>query len=409
MTTPDQQRALREQRALELIALLTTHPRHVGSPGNQRVAELLAARLESAGWAVEQQEFPCDEWIDLGSDLSVGELTWTLRTGPYGRPAAGNAIVTVAETVGDLDRSRLAGTIVLVRGDLATTPLMPKSFEFYNPEEHRELVARLEHTGALAIITATGAHPELAGGRSPFPVVEDGEFDIATAYVDEPTGEEIAAHVGREARVAIRCRATPTRGANVVARRGRAPFTVATAHFDAALGTPGALDNAAGVAVLSDVAEQITHAPATGGIEIGLLNGEDHWSIPGQRRYLATLDPTAVRLAVNVDGVARRDDVVAWSAFNLGDLDRPLRAVLDDAPGCVAGPPWFSGDHSMFLAAHRPTVALTSLSFLDDPTSTVTHTVADDIAIVDPVQIVTVSDLVQALISAAPHPSPSTH
>ncbi len=342
------------------------------------------------------------DWVDLGSELAIGESTWPLHTGPFGRGVEARGPMEVAAVDEDLVPGSHRGRILLIRGELASTPLMPKSFEFFNPDEHRHRVARLEASQALAVIAATGEHPELAGGRSPFPVIEDGDFTIPTAYVSETIGNKIAALAPQAGSIAIRTSLEPSTGFNVIARSGSAPRTVVTAHLDAALGTPGALDNAAGVAAIVGLAERLATDSNSPNVELAFLNGEDHWGLPGQRRYLETLDASSVRLAINVDGVGRRGDTIAWCAFGLGDLDRPVREVLDHSWGCDEGPPWFSGDHALFLAAGVPTLALTSLSFLTTPEQNVTHTPDDDIELIDAAMIVNATDAVAELLHVAP-------
>ena len=197
----------------------------------------------------------------------------------------------------------------------------------------------------------------------------------------------------------IRTSTRPATGANLVARLGPAPRVVVTAHIDSALGTPGALDNAAGVASMVALAEQLGQRPPDVGVELAVLNGEDHWHIPGQRRYLTTLDRSDVELAVNIDGVGRRGDSTCWCGFGLGALES-LVGTTFEAAGIAEGPPWYSGDHAMFVTLDVPTVALTSRSFLDDPASTITHTAADDVAQVDMSALVGVARTVERLIRA---------
>jgi len=47
-----------------------------------------------------------------------------------------------------------------------------------------------------AIIAATSIDPGLAGGISPFPLIEDGDFDIPSVYMTIEEGLRLAERVG---------------------------------------------------------------------------------------------------------------------------------------------------------------------------------------------------------------------
>ena len=74
---------------------------------------------------------------------------------------------------------------------------MPKNFTFYNPERHKEIYRQVENANPCAIIAATSRNPELAGGLYPFPLFEDGDFDIPSVFCTEVIGEELAIKAGK--------------------------------------------------------------------------------------------------------------------------------------------------------------------------------------------------------------------
>ncbi len=75
---------------------------------------------------------------------------------------------------------------------------MPKNFVFYNPEEHQRIISVLESSGVKAIICATGRNPALAGGVYPFPLIEDGDFNIPSVYMTEDEAARILPYVGKK-------------------------------------------------------------------------------------------------------------------------------------------------------------------------------------------------------------------
>lgn len=130
----------------------------------------------------------------------------------------------------------------------------------------------------------------MAGGLYPFPMFEDGDFDIPSVYLMEEEGQRLARHIGEDVLLKFESRRIPSRGCNVIARKGvaQSPRAVFCAHIDAKKGTPGALDNAAGVAVLLALAETLRDYSGRLGLEIVALNGEDYYAAPGQLQYASS-------------------------------------------------------------------------------------------------------------------------
>ncbi|NIP26308.1 MAG: M28 family peptidase, partial [Phycisphaerae bacterium] len=204
----------------------------------------------------------------------------------------------------------LTGKILLMKGDITREQLMPKNFPFYNPDHHKEIYQLLQAKSPLAIVCATGQDLNMVGSQYPFPLFEDGDFDIPSVYMKDIEGERLAAMAGAEILLDIRAERIPATGCNVIARKGRSfPRRVALlAHIDAKMTTPGALDNAAGVIVLLLLAELLAGYTGDLGIEMVAVNGEDYFSSPGERQYMDLTSGTFsdILLGINIDGVGYR-------------------------------------------------------------------------------------------------------
>ena len=143
-------------------------------------------------------------------------------------------------------------------------------------------------------------------GVYPFPLIEDGDFNIPSVYMTEEEGNRLLFSVGRTVSLSSISTRVPGKGCNVVARKGSpsGQRIVVTAHIDAKKGTPGAMDNASGVVVLLLLAELL--GEYTGGrlIELVALNGEDYYAVPGQMLYLAQNKDRfhEILLNINIDG-----------------------------------------------------------------------------------------------------------
>jgi aminopeptidase YwaD len=185
--------------------------------------------------------------------------------------------------------------------------------------------------------------------------------------------------VGCHVDVTLDARRWPGHARNVVARRVAAePRVLVTAHLDTKPGTPGALDNAAGVVVLLQLA-RLLHARAS--VELVAFNGEDYFNAAGEVDYLRRSESAGRSLAdfdlvVNIDAAGSAGDDVAWSAYNIEgpDLHRVRRDLRRS--GIVPGPQWWQSDHAIFAMRGCPAVAFTS-AHLTEVLATVVHTEAD--------------------------------
>jgi aminopeptidase YwaD len=292
----------------------------------------------------------------------------------------------------ELEALEAEDSILLVRGELAREQLMPKSFTFYNPDEHKRIIRLLEEKKPQAVIAATSRNPEMAGAVYPFPLIEDGDFDIPSVYLTEEAGVELAHHAGGQVSLDIRAQRSPAQGCNVIARKGQEfqQRVVCFAHIDSKQGTPGALDNASGVTILLLLAELLRDYNGALGIELVALNGEDYYSNPGEMLYLNSNKGRfdEIRLGINLDGLGYREGDTAFSLY--GCPEEPANLIRDAfSPwaGSVEGEPWVQGDHMLFVINQRPALALTStevLSLMNE----IVHTDKDRVEIVDSEKLV---------------------
>lgn len=265
---------------------------------------------------------------------------------------------------------------------------MPKYYTFYNPEEHQKIIRLLEQKKPLALIAATGHNPELAGGAYPFPLFEDGDFDIPSVYMTDVEGIRLAELAGETVCLESRARRIPARACNLVASKAgsdgrRIAFT---AHIDAKLGTPGALDNAAGVTTLLLLAELLKDYDGPLVVEITPFNGEDYYSAGGEVAYLQANQGNLERilLNVNLDGLGHKEGGTAYSLYQCPDeLAGVVHAAFSDQPGLSEGDVWYQGDHMVFVQNGVPAVAITS-HVLFDLMREITHTEKDVPELVDP-------------------------
>ena len=378
--------------------------RSVGSMGNRLATQFFEREIATFGWRTDTASFDAIDWKDGGASLKVEGEAFSVLVSPYSLGCKTEAELVEASDVETLEQVNARGKVLLLHGDLAKEQLMPKNFVFYNPESHKRIVSLLENSGAAALVCATGKNAALAGGVYPFPLVEDGDFDVPSVYMTEDEGARLLPFAGQKARLNSNSERIPGKGYNVIARRGRkdADRIVITAHIDAKKGTPGAIDNATGVVVLLLVADLLRSYSGSKKLEIVAFNGEDYYAVPGQMNYVWANQGKFdnILLNINVDGAGYKEGLSAISFYELpDDILQKTKQVLAKHPAISEGPQWPQGDHSIFVQYGRPAIAFTSEWFSENINAQdITHTPKDNLGIVEPRRLVEIAEAIAHLV-----------
>jgi len=361
--------------------------RRVGSQGNQDATAFFAEVVASFGLQTQCPHFDCMDWMTQGTSLVIEDQSFEAYSSPYSLGCELTAPLIIVSLVEELEAVETKGKLLLMKGEIAREQLMPTKFPFYNPEEHRRIFRLLEEKKPLAIITATSRNPDLVGGIYPFPLIEDGDFNIPSVFMTESEGSRLAQYSGKKLTLISRAHRIPSHGCNVIASKNPQAKNriVLTAHIDDKDGTPGALDNASGVVMLLLLAELAADFCGSIGLEMVAINGEDYYAASGEALYLKeNMDRlNEVLLNINFDGIGYIQGDSAFSLYNCSEeLGGLIRSALADYPGIIEGDQWFQGDHMVFVQNKIPAIAVTSQRFLQLFTS-VTHTSRDKTELVD--------------------------
>lgn len=379
--------------------------RSVGSAGNQHAAEFFRQRLIDLGWQTEELSFPAMDWKTEGAALTCQSQSFAVQPSPFSLGCSVTGELAEADSVEKLKQTDLSGKIILLRGELTKEPLMPKNFVFYNPEEHQRIIVALEKSGVSAVITATARHSALAGGVYPFPMIEDGDFDIPSVFMTEEEGNRLSACCGQTIQLRSKAVRVPSSGCNVTGRKEGDPHKriIITAHIDAKMGTPGAIDNATGMIVLLLLADMMKDDSCGGKtIELLAINGEDYYSVPGQMAFLRQNEGKFgdISLNINIDCAGYLEGPTAVSLFDLPEkIHAAASKQIAGQADLVKGVPWYQGDHTLFLQNKVPAIVFASQWFLQNiETQTITHTQKDSPNIVCWQKIVTIAETINALL-----------
>ncbi len=203
------------------ILCVEIEERSVGSAGNRQATDFFTKEISSFGWTTETAEMNVMDWEDGGATLQAEDNRFTVLVSPYAPGCHVRAELTAVSNIEELERAEPGGKILLLYGKIAEEQLMPKNFVFYNPEEHQRIIALLEEKKPAAIISATGRNAALAGGVYPFPLIEDGDFEIPSVYMTEEEGRRLFPYIGKPVILQSHSRRIPAKAYNVIARKGK--------------------------------------------------------------------------------------------------------------------------------------------------------------------------------------------
>lgn len=361
--------------------------RPVGSPGNRRATEYVAKRLASMNISARESEFDCLDWEAGTAACSVDGQVLEAFIAPYTLSCDIEGDFAFAASVQELKAQDFAGKIAVLHGELCKEQLSPKNFTFYNPEHHQLIISLLEEKNPRAIVAITGKNPELTGALYPFPLIEDGDFDIPVAYMTLEEGEKLLARPAGRMTLLMQSKRIPTRACNVIGYKtgSQVQRLIFCAHIDTKNGTPGAIDNGGGVAILLALSQLLADYQGKYSIELLFMNGEDYWAYSGGMQYLAENREHMedIVVAVNSDGVGSKGSRTTFCCFDAaGPLEKSVKRAFREENQFMETAPWYQSDHMLFVMNGRPAVALTTGDFAP-VWANIAHTERDTIELLD--------------------------
>ena len=217
--------------------------RAVGTLGNEKILNIVSDCLQSSGYSVTEHPFSCMVWDTDSSWLEGTGIKLPVFVSPYSNAFEGNGIAKVISTIDELEKESCEKNILFLIDELAKESLQPKDYPFYYPEEHKRIIDTLEKKKPLAVIAVTGKHPMC--GQEPFPLFEDGNFEIPSACISESDYEKLATKLdGNSFYLKIASKKESAESRQIIASRKSANSkgTIAIcAHMDSKNFSPAAL------------------------------------------------------------------------------------------------------------------------------------------------------------------------
>lgn len=349
-------------QALEYVETLSVDlsPRTTASAGELAAAEFLQDRMAALGYEAELQDFEFDfleqegEFIQfVGSDEPA--VSARMIRGSIVGTAEGRLVDIGPGGITDIPFEGLTGAIAFA--DRGVIPFETKA-------------RNAARAGAVAIIVANN-FPD------PISATFEQQFDFLSDSISGVDGDQIRARM-TEGEVSVRLDDAPQtlQNRNVVATLPDSTddIVIMGAHFDAVAGSPGANDNASGVATVLTIVEQIAEENLPFELRI-VVFGSEELGLFGSQHYLNSLTPDdAARVAfiVNLDTLRSGQfelfgdaGLVAAAQVIASDLNIPVRRGVipanssrDHAPFKAAGIPILMLFGSDFTEIHSPQDAL---------------------------------------------------
>ena len=352
-------------------------PRLGGSEASHRARDVIAGILEELGLEVRLQKFAYVGW-------------------DYERPPAVSLVAPVAEELACAPAAFSAASGGPVEGTVRAdgkVTIIPDLFEM----TRLAVDAGGERVASLLV-------PPLAGPPYPLPLSQRTTPEPAV-YVSKEDGDRIQGWLveGKEVRVRVETFGRHVPGTvdwNVIGRLQGASdeVVVVSSHYDTAIGAPGAMDNASGVAAMAEVARRSkergvrrTHEFIAFAAEEWMLFGSEHFA----EELARTGEIARYRGVVNCDPLGSGDTLEVWVGpddlrgrvdrilFELGVHDRHLVVYREPKTGSDHYPFWQRGVPACFPI------------FMPPPHEY--HQPTDTVAIVDHGKLGTIIDIVDAV------------
>lgn len=370
--------------------------RPVGSRANQASADYIGSQLSSMGLSVTALPFHCPYWDHRSTQLSFGGKLLRAHANTYSPACDIIAPIYTASTLAELESVPATGGLLLVYGELSKEPIWPRYNPIMLPDFQRHFYELIDKIQPAAVITVG-----LREGDT-LAMIEDAEFHIPSVTITPEDARVLLNAAGQNAHLKIDAVTTRADARHLVARKTGRDKTriILCAHFDTKYGTPGAVDNANGVAVMLAAAAKLSHLSLQTSLEFVAFNSEEYYGCSNELsacydNYLEFMGVgDDILAAINIDGVGHMVGTNTVTLLAHSDaLSNLTDDILSDHPSMVRIDPWYESNHTFFYMRGIPSMALTSRAV-----HTMNHREGDNIAWVGSTKLDEVVAFVCALV-----------
>jgi Zn-dependent M28 family amino/carboxypeptidase len=301
-----------------------------------KASAYLLEEYRKAGYVAQVQTFTYSKFQDLGSTLTVGDMTIPGRALNGSLAGKLKAPLVAVPNVGrsaDFASVNVRGAIAIVRrGEI----------RFLQKAEN---AAAAGAVGLIIVNTHLGNFSGTLGGATPIPVLalsgEQGK-PLLEGRQSEPL----------EVSLNVNTRQGLVTGRNVVAHLEGVtkPSVLLGAHYDSVVGSPGANDNASGTAVVLEIARNLSGTPLARQAWFVAFDGEED-GLHGSRAFVRAAQRvplSGLKAMLNFDMVGVNDQLRVGGASSLTALAKAADPEISTLQSND------SSDHAPFAAAGVP-------------------------------------------------------
>jgi len=374
----------------------TIGERPSGSLAHQKARRFIVKTLQDLGYETHEQIYDCPYWKFEDITLKLNEERFPVVPNPFSPPCRIAYEPVCASTLEELEKKDFKEKILVLHGEMTKEPFIPKNFDIFKIEEQEKAIEILKEGKPAAIVAVSHQSKYFP------PLIEDSDFPFPSVTVSKETGEKILMESSSKIDLQINCENHISESSNIVARKNisdNEERTILCAHYDTKYGTPGAIDNAAGITAMLTLAQLLSEAKGLR-VELVAFGSEDCY-YPGDVQYFDLCKPyqATIKRAVNIDGIGMKGK--NNSMIYLSPREEDLN-VLDDLktkyPDIQSVEDYFEGDHALFSMRGIPAISLSSVD-IHDFINVIIHQQTDTLEKVDPEKIVEIVEFVKDFLA----------
>ncbi len=342
--------------------------RVAGSPEERAAADYVAGQLADAGYVVSIETFPVPPPPDAAeaSSPALGEVLPARFMAGAPRIAAEGHVMLVPGhgSPADFASVEAGGAVAVVQRGVLTFAAKAQN------------AAR---AGASALLVVNNEAGELLG------MLGDARPAIPVLGISSEAGAALEALEAASpgALLSVGPTAETLDSQNVVARAGDAECTAYLgAHYDSVPSSPGANDNASGVALILELARVLRGAPGAESLCV-VAFGAEEVGLVGSEAFVAAHDVGDEAFMLNFDMVSKMTaPVFVRGHAGLADYASIVARDLGEELPAAPFPPYASSDHASFDAAGVPAITVHSGddTFIHSPEDDIANASRDDLA-----------------------------
>ncbi|MCL2196801.1 MAG: M28 family metallopeptidase [Treponema sp.] len=352
--------------------------RPIGSDGNNGIINLLNKEFSELEYKIIELPFNCSKWETENSFIEQNNKKIEIFPSPFSKELKGIFPIKYVSTLSNLKSIKDFNGVLVFKDELTKAALMPNNFPFYFPDEDKLIYEIISGINPKGIITISGQDP--VSGLNPFPIFEDVNFQVPSAYAANLDNISENDKISIE----INSKTNKVTSKQIIYKKDGSlkDVVLIAAHMDSKYFTEGAIDNASGIYTLIEIAKLLKLGNSEYSVEIVPFNGEDSPEVSGQLAYLDYFKENNlnIKLVINIDGVGH---IGSENHFSFYNFNENVKSEIITKNNLTEGEQWYSGDHSIFAFQEIPCIAIVASSMFSDLMKNTIHTKKDKKELVD--------------------------